>query len=338
MDIPRKNRLQAQSRAFTLVELLVVIAIIGVLIALLLPAVQAAREAARRLTCMNNLKQIGLALLNYEDTHNSFPAGGSIDASTCRNAGCRGVGMYITIMPFFEQGVVEDIFDRAGSNWVTIRSIASTNPGGTEDNLLQSEIAAYKCPSRSEWEDYTQRRDYFGVAGGSFLTAVGLRGDVFNDGIYHMAEFIEIRHITDGTSSTFAVGESTHFATFGGVDYGTSGTVSSGYQDPLVGGPVAWYMGGNCVGNQIGKECIDNSPSHGRALRTTKYPINFDFVDAFGQFSPSMQNEAPFGSDHPGGALFVFADGHVDFISESIHIDTYRAYSTFAGGEAISDE
>ena len=100
-------------KGFTLVELLVVIAIIGILIALLLPAVQAAREAARRMQCTNNLKQIGLALHNYHSTHNCFPAGDSIGIpSQCDNgADCRGNPIWIVLLPYLEMGNIVSDYD-----------------------------------------------------------------------------------------------------------------------------------------------------------------------------------------------------------------------------------
>src|SRR5690606_770433 len=98
---------RSQHVGFTLVELLVVIAIIGVLVALLLPAVQAAREAARRSACTNNLKQLALATLNFEAAKGALPAGAEILVPEHCASDCRGNAMYVAVMPYFEQGVIE---------------------------------------------------------------------------------------------------------------------------------------------------------------------------------------------------------------------------------------
>lgn len=111
----RRRRLavdRKKLRGFTLVELLVVIAIIGILIALLLPAVQSAREAARRMQCSNGLKQIGLALLNYESTHGRFPAGAAVSIpEQCNSLDCRGNPMYVAILPYLELGSIEQQYN-----------------------------------------------------------------------------------------------------------------------------------------------------------------------------------------------------------------------------------
>ncbi|MCO6046948.1 DUF1559 domain-containing protein [Aeoliella sp. ICT_H6.2] len=310
---------------FTLVELLVVIAIIGILVALLLPAVQAAREAARRTTCTNHLKQIGLALLNYESTNKTFPAGGQIKVPEFCQGDCRGYPMYVSIMPYLEEVTAGDLFDTYGAagGWLVFYQRALDNPGGPEAQLIETEFIVYKCPSRTEWQGVSARRDYFGVAGGKTRFAHGWRGDVFFDGVYHIAEEgIPTRRVIDGTSNTLAVGESVHFARWG---------LGDGYGDGKIGGPVAWYHGGACAPGT--NACAKGRESHGRALRTTKYPLNFEFVQAFGEVKPDQSNEVPFGSEHPGGALFAYVDGHVDLVQEDIDMNTYQTLSTFAGGD-----
>jgi len=164
--------------------LLVVIAIIGVLVALLLPAVQAAREAARRSQCQNNLKQMGLAFLNYESARGSYPAGSEIDPSkgACISGGsatsegegrdCRGEPMYWKMLPYLEQSNVEALLAdidggtfRGWSEWADSYNFSFSNPG-SGDPPPETPIDVYKCPSASLWAEYPNRREYMWVAGG----------------------------------------------------------------------------------------------------------------------------------------------------------------------------
>ena len=173
-------------RAFTLVELLVVIAIIGVLVALLLPAVQAARESARRMQCQNNLKQIGLALNGYHDTYRQFPWGGRNGPSNCCNADKREHWNWTYyILPYMEQ---QTIFDTT-----------------SDAAVYATPISVYYCPTRRKAQTYkgTSRGDY---AGNSGKEAPGSNSD---DGIFVQSnrEFVSIPKIRDGTSNTILVGE-----------------------------------------------------------------------------------------------------------------------------------
>ncbi len=306
---------------FTLVELLVVIAIIGVLVALLLPAVQAAREAARRSQCVNNLKQIGLAMQNYHSAHGSFPAGVAVKIPEgCLFGGtdCRGFPMHVLLMPYFEQGVIEQSFDGfydKEGGWIAwMRD--QTNNGRTEQFLP---VSTYICPSNTRWGEYPQRKDYFGVVGGSVpvVATPSSFGLVYNDGVMYPNSFTRIGEITDGTSSTFAVGEVVHALQYGmGPGYGTTG------------GPTNWWIGAH-----VNRSNTD-SQSYSRSLLSTHNPVN-------SQLSlPLMATDAnvtPFGSDHPGGAHFVYCDGHVGFIQDGVDINVYQWLSSRAGEEVVDN-
>lgn len=309
-----KPRLRSRP-AFTLVELLVVIAIIGVLVALLLPAVQAARESARRTQCANNLKQLGLALQNYHDAHRRLPAGSSVSLpGGCSGGDCRGNPMYITLMPFFEQGVLESQY-----NYEVAWGWSGWSGNAANAQASQMPVSVYKCPSIGKWTEYPNRRDYFGVVGGKTKHSHGWRGDVFTDGLFNINIWVRLDDILDGTSETIAIGESSHPAKWG---------LGSGYGNANVGGPVNWWLGEGCISPSCGLV----NRSLGRSVRSTKFPINANILP----LADDEENEVPFGSRHPGGAQFVYADGHVQLIRQNTDTALYQALSTYAGGESVA--
>ncbi|WP_425267270.1 DUF1559 domain-containing protein [Aeoliella straminimaris] len=340
-DLPHSRMRQSIRPGFTLVELLVVIAIIGILVALLLPAVQAAREAARRSQCSNNLKQMGLGILNYESAMSELPPGSQIKTPDyCGNNGeCRGIPMFILIMHYMEEGLVPDILKQRlnaregnGGAWGLIAAQSGDDAGNTR-------IETYVCPSTTMWPGILPRRDYAGVVGGlgdpsitqhprapedvRQPTATNFRGRVFTNGPFNMGVIVPLRRVLDGTSSTFAVGESVSATRYGAGDgYGTD-----------EGGPGAWWFGGSCNTNFKSNYSMH---SIGRFLLSTYKPINSHLTDP--QIKPEQSNDVCFSSDHPGGAQFVFLDGHVAFIQESIDYNVYQYLSSYAGAELINSE
>jgi prepilin-type N-terminal cleavage/methylation domain-containing protein/prepilin-type processing-associated H-X9-DG protein len=303
-----RPRVRNPKSAFTLVELLVVIAIIGILIALLLPAVQAAREAARRMQCSNNLKQIGLALHNYHDTFRCFPAGSCVRPGS---GWLLGTGMLVVILPYLEQTPLEKAYKPYyGQDYWTF-------PSGNSAAAATS-IPEYLCPSQNKWGDIPNRKDYFGCTGGKTSMNFHFRGHSFVDGVFHTNSFTRIGAITDGTSSTFAVGESVHPHPYG---------MGAGYGDMNVGGPTYWYDGGD---SKI--DDLDKNNNNGRLLCHTFYAINSVHIP----MTPDFENDVPYGSRHPGGAHFVYCDGHVGFLADTIDINIYRYLSTRDGGETVA--
>lgn len=340
------TRVQQASRAFTLVELLVVIAIIGILVALLLPAVQAAREAARRSQCLNNLAQVGKAILNFESTVGKLPAGSDVVVPDyCRGGSCRGEGLFMAIMPYMEAGVPMDVLDRlhetetgngAQNDWFwTILFHSSADNQAIAESLVDMPVEPYQCPSATVYPDVPARRDYYGVNGG--LGPVEIRrgspdrqpiatnptfGGVFTNGPFVLGTLLPLRKVTDGTSNTFAVGESITPVIIGH---------GSGYNVPGVGGPGTWWLGGEVSQNVKAYE----HHLAGRLLRSTFRPINWHIANPQNEDHEEL-NEACFSSGHPGGAHFLFLDGHVEFISDSInHEFAFQFLSSYAGGEVI---
>jgi prepilin-type processing-associated H-X9-DG protein len=315
---------------------LVVIAIIGVLIALLLPAVQAARESARRSSCQNNLKQWGLALLTYESAKKTYPpatdtriplAGSGTATLHCRVAAtatangsnCRGAGMCILILPFIEQQGIYSRFETTGGftkEWA----------GWTPQPVP---IPTYRCPSESRFAKDWNKLDYFGVGGGGDTSqrAGYAYGDFFDNGMFWENKPFKVSQLLDGTSKTLAVGEG---------NPAHKGYWASGASPAAEGSASPWTWGHGGCDRPTG--C---AASVTRGFRHTKQPINSPDYRLNPPFSKDYTGPAefPFASTHAGGgAGFVFADGHTAFISDAIDMTAYRALSTRAGGENIKND
>jgi prepilin-type N-terminal cleavage/methylation domain-containing protein/prepilin-type processing-associated H-X9-DG protein len=308
-----------RSRGFTLIELLVVIAIIGVLIALLLPAVQQAREAARRIQCTNNLKQLALAAANYEGANGCFPPG-IIQmllpgfASCATNHSC-----FVAMLPQLEQ---QPLFDATNFRVnvalpVTVSGIKPYTPGLANSTLHGAALSMLWCPSDGT---VSQPRDvaaygvgslpgstrvcytsYAGVSGPWFTYAwprplCGPVGDDdFNGAVSTLPGVIgyfsstKLADITDGSSTTMLFGERAH------------GMISAVQRDNY----HYWFSGGNI----------------GETLMSTTYPMNpqrrvKDFRwPASGAGSIWIQSASSF---HPGGCNFAFCDGSVRFLKDTI--------------------
>lgn len=303
--------------AFTLVELLVVIAIIGVLVALLLPAVQTARESARRATCVNNLKQIGLAIHNYHDTLNKFPPGrmgcdcwtadvcGSRDSNT--RPGTSGFGM---LLPQLEQSALYD-----GLGWQK-GAVAPATDCGVPDStagwstglsqLLLTRPKVFVCPSDVS-EPIHKDKTY---ATGNYAFMHGTRGPSYgtdqvdlkhyNNGTFMYRTPIRIHDVTDGLSNTIFAGEviATH------TDESSN----------------RWLIGSRHLDSLRSTEnAINTPPGKGVVLDLYGYKCN-----------------GAFGSKHVNGANFAYGDGSVTFIRDNVDLKIYRALATRNGGENVA--
>ncbi len=291
---------------FTLVELLTVIGIIGLLVALLLPSVQMAREAARRMQCQNNLKQIGLAIHNYHDAYSHFPSGYMSRFDSSGNDLGPGWGWAAAILPELEQSALYDQI-RYDRNIEDAANVAARTVV----------LAAYLCPSDGAQRSWIVKRydtngnvlqticdlassNYIGVYG---TTEPGVDGN----GCFSRDVNLRFADIVDGSSQTFLVGERS--SNLGPATW--AGVVTSANLFPPAGSPSPPILN-NASGMTLGHTGDGNGPN-----------APYSYVNQFW-------------SRHPGGCHFLMADGHVSFISSSVDYSLYLALTTRAGHEVVS--
>ncbi|MHC2069415.1 DUF1559 family PulG-like putative transporter [Bremerella sp. T1] len=295
-------RMRFARSGFTLVELLVVIAIIGVLIALLLPAVQQAREAARRMQCTNNLKQLGLGLHNHHDTYGHFPTGYEFRSGF--TDGDPQWGWAAFLMPFLEQETVYDALDPANQTVAT--AIANAN----DLAVMQTPLDMFRCPSdtgpdlnnqRELVDEATAVSNYIGSNSSDLACRDdGIPGGNYGaDGIFWENSECNFSDITDGTSNTFAIGERC---------WNMNRTNGTG---------KANYYAGNIYGVE-GRLVTGGSPISTRTL----YSVLGGTVRALNYARNDAYESSSYSSLHPGGVQFLFCDGSVQFIPETVQFDT----------------
>lgn len=335
-----------RARGFTLVELLVVIAIIGILVALLLPAVQAAREAARRMSCSNNLKQIGLALQTYHDTYLSFPIGSRGAGYTKQNATAShrwAPSWYVGILAFSEQQGVADQWDHQAEN---SRDTSMSGPGATGPtnmSLVNGFTPEWlRCPS-SPLPELVRKSDgtpegravptYVGVAGAATRTGWTYHDqnrvipnpnsttgpNQASNGVLFANDSVRIADLRDGTSNTILVGEQSDF---------NEVQDSSGNRTKLMcnsGADAGAWCGANQYG-VIGDTTGSLSGMQAFNITTMQYKIQNK------RHTPSLPGGVQesawdtvganngIQSAHSGGAMCVFGDGKVKFVQESTEL------------------
>lgn len=296
--------------AFTLIELLVVIAIIGILIALLLPAVQAVREAARRTQCLNNAKQITLAIHHFEDSQKTLPPGLTFPEMAMWSA---------YILPFIEQQNLADTIDLKGP-WAYVDNNNSKACG--------SYISFFQCPSAAvpEHLEYAQGiadrvpSTYLACASGTNDRESGslpFIGDPdTGDGLFLMNKRIRLRDVIDGQSTTVLMGESLFDFDLWGDDFSGNTQVVD-----------HWYIGS--------AELDPNNPSieFSECLGTTACKINA-FQDPV---APINHKELGFSSRHRAGSVIGFADGHNSFVTTDIDLQIWRGLGTRGGRETVQE-
>jgi len=337
--------------AFTLIELLVVIAIIGVLIALLLPAVQAAREAARRAQCVNNLKQLGIALHNYENSNNVFVAAFHGGAGKIYG----NFTGYSSLLPYLEQNALYSAFNFDLSLFAPGfgHYYGWSFPAQSTGHAIQ--VGLFLCPTNRAngelgmtYTTWTIPRaavtDYlFSGGADNYVSAPFLNAQL--RGLSGIDVFSRIAEVRDGLSNTFMMGEAA-----GGNQ--ANPFVAQGFAGNRVCVPREQYSEGKNYDNLMfmaygrrrnwGTEFIVG----GLVAKTTDrlgafYRLNdcgyASATDYFGAPLPTDGQTVPnFRSVHPGGANFLFGDGSVKFIKNSINRETYIGLSTVAGNEALS--
>ena len=272
--------MKSSKKGFTLVELLVVIAIIGILIALLLPAVQAAREAARRMQCTNNLKQLSLATHNYHDTFGTFPSGFIYYGSG--SDGTPTWAAMALILPFIESS---SLYDQLG---VSERRLADVF-GTSDEYLLTEPNSAFRCPScpMGELNEYREMNSQQ-IAGSNYLGNMGMENckrDSETRGMFFGNSRLGMKNISDGTSNTILFGER------------DGGDMTAGF----------WVGVANCS-NQFAAKGIQITLARVNIKINTEEPNNNDYGKGFG-------------SMHPGGANFGFADGSVHFLPDTVQFN-----------------
>lgn len=324
-------------RGFTLVELLVVIAILGVLVSLLLPAVQAAREAARRITCTSHLKQLGLALHNYHDTYRCFPGFGTTTLTS--------FSVQARLLPFVEQRDLQSLIDFKQALYLGSSHSQTLNPA--QASAAKTRVPLLRCPSDG-WSDMSDEGTAQAMAGGNYMvcsgSGTGTNYDLryATDGLFYYGAARGLRDMTDGSSNTAAMAE-----TLLGYGRDLSGPLPSpqaaqrligmfsgspnpgsaglaGVANPdlatLTANSTTWY-GNRGFGWIVGKPATASFCTY----QTPNSPIP-DAVSMGIGFLGAR-------SLHPGGINLLLGDGSVRFVAQNVKLPVWRALGTCSGNE-----
>ena len=314
---------------FTLVELLVVIAIIAILVGLLLPAIQAAREAARSFTCRNNLKQITLAMHSYESAHRKFPPGRGMPVP-------RNFSTYTYLLPFIEQTALHSQIDFLQPP--TDFTFDAQSFSGTANRVAaKTRMSFLICPSNGrdgQVPDVIDRAtDYVGNAGSGLINLGLLQGA---DGVLYENSATRIGDIIDGTTQTAMFGERWNGPGQNNVPFGN--------YDPEA---IQWLKTGSeptfttCYVNSINPIIFFTGQRGGRWMQGDYFNTLYNHYLVPGEKVACVNSTGTKGmlvlfSRHPGGSNISYCDGHVSNVANGIDAITWRALGSRFGGEVIS--
>ena len=334
--------MRSRRNGFTLIELLVVIAIIAVLIALLLPAVQQAREAARRTQCKNHLKQMGLALHNYHDTHLTLPhgsvggftAGSGENNPAAQNRWANGINWRVSILPFLDQGPLFQKLNFSGASFQG--PVSWAGPPGTNAVLVGLTIPSYLCPSSSvdpfingprayENPNRMLTPHYVGIAGATPDPAArvgvcnpGNYGIFCDNGALRPNHITRFQNATDGLSNTIVVAE----------------------QSGVVGGVAisANYGGGWCGFGQTFSASTRANLDHyfGSGITTVRYAPN-SRIGTAGSSNETYESNTILNSLHTGGIQVLTGDGAVRFVSENVNMTVLLSTCSMDDGQVSGE-
>ena len=318
---PNASAIRNSQPGFTLVELLVVIAIIGILVALLLPAVQSARESARRLQCSNHYKQLGLAIMNYESQHSVFPpgeihggdwnagysptTGSGTNRNHCEWDGQIGIWNNL-IFPFMEQQAAYDKLDFDARKQYTVQA---------NRDIMQMQFDFFLCPS----DPYRGLTTDWGVA---------------NDNKARICHVYGVAGSNEGSSTPHNDGAQTygHCNKHDGIFYNDSDTTMQAIRDGASNTAMLCETWGRSWPNHSPETPVPpgfptGESSRGMNLHTVVYFVS----------TPNSNHINPWkaNSFHPGGVMTCFADGSVHFISDTIELDVFKGMATIAGREVL---
>ena len=314
-------------RGFTLLELLVVIAVISILTALLLPAVQQAREAARRVRCGNNLKQIGLALHNYHDQFGVFPPGWVYDQNrTAATAPTNCWGWSALILPNLDQATLYSQLN-LNAGFSGGLDAAGSNSGSGVTGPEKTVLAVFLCPSDPGAAQVTSETTVPGesMVFGGRSNYPGVNGDLLFDfppidhqgGVFGENSKRGLRDMTDGSSNCFLAGERSSYNT----------------RDSATGASALW------AGTRSGEPGSELANGVAFAVGQCVVPLNTVSASMPGLLGAGASEASwhGFSSRHPMGAQFLLGDGSVRFTGTSMNFDTYRLMATVSDGAVLGE-
>jgi prepilin-type N-terminal cleavage/methylation domain-containing protein len=322
--------------AFTLVELLVVIAIIGVLVALLLPAVQAAREAARRSQCSNNLKQLAIGYHNYHDTNNKLPQTASWitkPPNPPQDSNWNGYSAHTMVLPFIEQ---KNVYDQFRWDQYHYDNIAPA-PGALI--VGRTKIKTFLCPSDKDFPNTTEAGwNNYGVSEGS-NKGYNVSVQDYN-GMFARARYRGFNDVIDGLSNTIMLAEFVK-----GDDDNSRFTVMGDIVKPIDHSAYPNQFWTQAQLDAYGAACVSGSATH-LSFAGFRWSAPGFYNAAINTLAPpncsgcgqaDSRGVFPSRSRHPGGTMHALGDGSVRFISQTVNLTTYQALGSASGEDIVGN-